>query len=329
MVKPQLGHDQVVFEWRWSLNTGGHKSMFHCIVINCMQAIAPRQDSLGMMDQSSADSLQQAQPTGSTTSTTSSKKLDFDSDSLDSRKKKSATSSRTSSENFATVHDFSEKLAKNSATSCSTSEFVTDFSMKSAGKKTAYQLSLSRNRSMLSPGSSQRGGLSSDMSFSLSQTCSSGGSGVVSSTSGSSPSVQPSSSSLSGRSSSSSAPTTQSSGQSSGTSFDGPSYGGHDCDEDTEQTHSSSMQSFSSQSSPSSRRSAAAAGGGRGSTTASRDGVARQAVTPPTGHEQQASASVDSVALLDDSIFENIEDSDIEVVSPQTGMCSHVMVQVY
>ena len=30
MVKPQLGHDQVVSEWRWSLNTGGHKSRFHC-----------------------------------------------------------------------------------------------------------------------------------------------------------------------------------------------------------------------------------------------------------------------------------------------------------
>ena len=23
-------HDQVVFEWRWSRNTGGHKSRFHC-----------------------------------------------------------------------------------------------------------------------------------------------------------------------------------------------------------------------------------------------------------------------------------------------------------
>ena len=31
MVKPQLGHDQVVFEWRWSLNTGGHKGRVHCI----------------------------------------------------------------------------------------------------------------------------------------------------------------------------------------------------------------------------------------------------------------------------------------------------------
>ena len=30
MVKPQLGHDQVVSELRWSLNTGGHKSRFHC-----------------------------------------------------------------------------------------------------------------------------------------------------------------------------------------------------------------------------------------------------------------------------------------------------------
>ena len=29
MVKPQLGHDQVVLEYRWSLNTGGHKSRFH------------------------------------------------------------------------------------------------------------------------------------------------------------------------------------------------------------------------------------------------------------------------------------------------------------
>ena len=25
-VKPQVGHDQVVLEYRWSLNTGGHKS---------------------------------------------------------------------------------------------------------------------------------------------------------------------------------------------------------------------------------------------------------------------------------------------------------------
>ena len=33
MVKPQLGHDQVVLELRWSLNTGGHKSRFHCISI--------------------------------------------------------------------------------------------------------------------------------------------------------------------------------------------------------------------------------------------------------------------------------------------------------
>ena len=32
MVKPQLGHDQVVSEWRWSLNTGGQKSRFHCIL---------------------------------------------------------------------------------------------------------------------------------------------------------------------------------------------------------------------------------------------------------------------------------------------------------
>ena len=34
MVKPQLGHDQEVFEWRWSLNTGGwlYKSRFHCII---------------------------------------------------------------------------------------------------------------------------------------------------------------------------------------------------------------------------------------------------------------------------------------------------------
>ena len=31
MVKPQLGHDQVVSEERWSLNTGGHKSRFHCM----------------------------------------------------------------------------------------------------------------------------------------------------------------------------------------------------------------------------------------------------------------------------------------------------------
>ena len=30
MVKPQLGHDQVVSEWRWSLNIGGPKSRFHC-----------------------------------------------------------------------------------------------------------------------------------------------------------------------------------------------------------------------------------------------------------------------------------------------------------
>ena len=32
MVKPQLGHDQVVFEYRWSLNTGGHKSRCHSTV---------------------------------------------------------------------------------------------------------------------------------------------------------------------------------------------------------------------------------------------------------------------------------------------------------
>ena len=25
MIKPQLGHDQVVLEYRWSLNTGGHQ----------------------------------------------------------------------------------------------------------------------------------------------------------------------------------------------------------------------------------------------------------------------------------------------------------------
>ena len=34
MVKPQLGHDQVVSEKRWSLNTGGHKSRFHCIPLS-------------------------------------------------------------------------------------------------------------------------------------------------------------------------------------------------------------------------------------------------------------------------------------------------------
>ena len=33
MVKPQLGHDQVVSEYWWSLNTGGHKSRFHCIMV--------------------------------------------------------------------------------------------------------------------------------------------------------------------------------------------------------------------------------------------------------------------------------------------------------
>ena len=33
MVKPRLGHDQVVSEYWWSLNTGGHKSRFHCIMV--------------------------------------------------------------------------------------------------------------------------------------------------------------------------------------------------------------------------------------------------------------------------------------------------------
>ena len=31
---PQLGHDQAVLELRWSLNTGGNKSRFHCILNN-------------------------------------------------------------------------------------------------------------------------------------------------------------------------------------------------------------------------------------------------------------------------------------------------------
>ena len=41
MVKPQLGHDQVVLEYRWSLNTGGRKSRFHCITVQlCMEIIS-------------------------------------------------------------------------------------------------------------------------------------------------------------------------------------------------------------------------------------------------------------------------------------------------
>ena len=30
MLRLLLGHDQVVFKGRWSLNAGGHKDRFHC-----------------------------------------------------------------------------------------------------------------------------------------------------------------------------------------------------------------------------------------------------------------------------------------------------------
>ncbi len=39
MVEQPLGDDQVALEYRWSMNTGDHKSRFHCITTFLIAAI--------------------------------------------------------------------------------------------------------------------------------------------------------------------------------------------------------------------------------------------------------------------------------------------------